>query len=71
LKEASKGPRQPEILATHPLPETRLEAIKAQIDEEYPNGIPSNLTRGRSLRGSNLGQDRPREGREDGTGTTG
>lgn len=51
LKEASQGHRQPEILASHPLPETRLKEIEAQIQAEYPNGIPENLTQGRSLRG--------------------
>jgi beta-barrel assembly-enhancing protease len=54
LKEASSGDRQPEFLATHPLPETRLEAIQQQIDKSYPDGVPGNLTRGRSLGGSRL-----------------
>lgn len=49
LKNASKGGRQPEILATHPLPETRLEEIRAAIKESYPDGIPPSLTRGRPL----------------------
>ena len=31
LKDASKGDRQPEFLATHPLPETRLEEIRAAL----------------------------------------
>ncbi len=52
LKEASGGNRQPEFLATHPLPETRLEAIKAQIGKTYPDGVPSDLTKGRVLAGS-------------------
>jgi len=52
LKEASSGNRQPEFLATHPLPETRLEAIQQQIDKSYPEGVPGNLTRGRTLGGS-------------------
>jgi predicted Zn-dependent protease len=51
LKEASKGPRQPEFLATHPLPETRLEEIKQILDSDYPDGIPHELSRGRRLRG--------------------
>jgi predicted Zn-dependent protease len=50
LKNASRGGRQPEILATHPLPETRLDEIRATLRRDYPNGIPSELTRGRSLR---------------------
>lgn len=49
LQEVSRGDRQPEFLATHPLPETRLEAIQAAIEREYPNGIPSDLTKGRLL----------------------
>ena len=49
LKEASSGDRQPEFLATHPLPETRLEAIQAQLDKSYPDGFPADLTKGRIL----------------------
>ncbi|WP_422926357.1 M48 family metalloprotease [Singulisphaera sp. PoT] len=49
LKEAAKGSHQPEILATHPLPETRLEEIKAILDRTYPNGIPGNLEFGRPI----------------------
>jgi len=51
LKEASQGERQPEFLSTHPLPETRLKEIEAKIKESYPNGIPGDLTEGRSLKG--------------------
>jgi predicted Zn-dependent protease len=50
LKSVSQGDRQPEFLATHPLPETRLEEIAAILKQDYPNGIPSDLTRGRTLR---------------------
>jgi predicted Zn-dependent protease len=49
LKQASGGQHPPEFLATHPLPETRLEQIKAEIQHDYPDGIPSNLTKGRPL----------------------
>jgi predicted Zn-dependent protease len=49
LKEVSKGDRQPEFLATHPLPETRLQEIRSILDHDYPDGIPSSLTRGRPL----------------------
>ena len=49
LKQASAGGRQPEFLQTHPLPETRLTEIAAKLKEMYPNGIPSNLTKGRPL----------------------
>jgi predicted Zn-dependent protease len=50
LKKASGDQHPPEFLATHPLPETRLEEIRAELKESYPNGIPSSLTKGRSLR---------------------
>ena len=50
LEDVSKGGQQPEFLATHPFPETRIEAIKATLKADYPKGIPSNLTQGRSLR---------------------
>jgi predicted Zn-dependent protease len=50
LKEAARGSRQPEFLSTHPLPETRLREIQRILDERYPQGIPSNLGRGRSLK---------------------
>ncbi|WP_406696036.1 M48 family metallopeptidase [Singulisphaera sp. Ch08] len=46
LKAASQGSRQPEFLATHPLPETRLQEIESILTQEYPNGIPSNLIKG-------------------------
>ncbi len=49
LKKASAGARQPEFLQSHPLPETRLERIKQLIDENYPEGVPEDLTKGRSL----------------------
>jgi beta-barrel assembly-enhancing protease len=51
LKEASRGERQPEFLATHPLPETRLQEIRDILAHDYPNGIPGDLTRGRTLAG--------------------
>ena len=58
LRDAGKdGARQPEFLATHPLPETRLNDIQAEIERAYPNGVPRDLTRGRPLRGSS-GRDR-------------
>jgi len=51
LKEASKGGRQPEILATHPLPDSRLRDIRTTLEQTYPNGIPKELSRGRPLPG--------------------
>jgi len=35
LKDASSGPRQPEWLSTHPLPETRIEQIQELLSEEF------------------------------------
>ncbi|MFB3430121.1 MAG: M48 family metalloprotease [Phycisphaerales bacterium] len=35
LKNASSGPRQPEWLSTHPLPETRIEQIQELLSEEF------------------------------------
>ncbi len=56
LKNVSKGGgRQPEFLATHPLPETRLDEIRAALKQGYPDGIPSDLTRGRPLPGGSAG----------------
>jgi predicted Zn-dependent protease len=49
LKSASKGNRQPEFLATHPLPETRLRKIGEILNETYPNGVPEDLKKGRTL----------------------
>jgi predicted Zn-dependent protease len=49
LKEESRGSHQPEFLATHPLPETRLEEIQETIRHDYPDGIPAKLTKGRLL----------------------
>jgi predicted Zn-dependent protease len=49
LKQASGGKHPPEFLSTHPLPETRLDEIRAELKQAYPNGIPSSLTKGRRL----------------------
>lgn len=49
LKAASKGQRQPEFLATHPMPETRLKEIREILDKTYPNGVPEELRKGRTL----------------------
>jgi len=51
LKEAGGGGRQPEMLSSHPLPETRIEEIKALIQQTYPEGIPTSLTKGGRLPG--------------------
>jgi len=52
LKKASGDRHPPEFLATHPLPDTRLDEIRAELKELYPNGIPSNRTKGRPLQSS-------------------
>lgn len=39
----------PEFMMTHPLTQERIDAIKAWIAKTFPNGIPSNLTYGRTL----------------------
>jgi predicted Zn-dependent protease len=52
LKAASGGNRQPEFLSSHPLPQNRLDEIKQIIAQQYPNGVPDTLTRGRELGGN-------------------
>jgi predicted Zn-dependent protease len=49
LQAASKGGRTPEILATHPAPQDRLDDIDRRIKELFPNGVPPALTGGRAL----------------------
>ncbi|HYG75759.1 MAG TPA: M48 family metallopeptidase [Planctomycetota bacterium] len=49
LAEASRGNRQPEFLASHPHPDARYEKIKEFLAQNYPNGIPAELTQGRPL----------------------
>jgi beta-barrel assembly-enhancing protease len=43
LAQASKGARQPEMMSSHPLPESRIIAAKEIIAKTYPNGVPSGL----------------------------
>lgn len=52
LKEASGDQHPPEILSSHPLPETRIEEIQLVLDKEWPNGPPPGATRGRRLPGA-------------------
>ena len=49
LQAQAKGGRQPQFLVTHPYPENRMEAIDAELRQAYPDGIPSDLTRGKPL----------------------
>jgi predicted Zn-dependent protease len=44
LGAAASGPRPPEFFSTHPNPENRIERIQQAIQEEFPNGVPENLT---------------------------
>ena len=46
LKEASKGASPPEFLATHPLPETRLEKIRIRAQRIVSTGHPIQLDQG-------------------------
>lgn len=50
LKKASGGAGRNEFMSTHPDPGNRAEQIRQQVKQEFPNGVPSNLTKGRSLR---------------------
>jgi beta-barrel assembly-enhancing protease len=43
LEQASNGQEPPEFFSTHPSPEHRIEQIQAEINKEYPNGVPDNL----------------------------
>lgn len=49
LKQSSKG-RQPEFMSSHPDPGNREEALQAEIQKDFPNGVPSDLSKGQSLR---------------------
>lgn len=50
LKEAAgSAGHGPNILATHPDPDARIEAIQAYLKQNYPNGVPSDLTTGNPL----------------------
>lgn len=43
LEQASGGSSQPEFASTHPNPGNRRAEIQAEIDKEFPNGVPSGL----------------------------
>lgn len=43
LRDAAKGPRQPEFFSTHPNPENRIDAIREAIEKEFPKGLPDGL----------------------------
>ena len=43
---------QPEFMSSHPDPGNRQALIQQSIDEHFPNGVPPELTLGRSMRAS-------------------
>jgi len=52
LKEASQGSHQPEWLSSHPLPETRVDQIKEELQRDYGGGSNGSIGRGRTFKGS-------------------
>jgi predicted Zn-dependent protease len=56
LAKASGGSRQPEFFSTHPDPGNRAGKIREQIAAKFPGGVPSDLTRGREIRMTDLGR---------------
>ena len=50
LRDASGGGGgQPEFMSTHPAPQSRIDAIEAWVQEKFPDGVPRELSKGRSL----------------------
>ena len=49
LESASGGSGQPEFMSTHPDPGNRRQVIQATIEQLWPQGVPSQLTMGRSF----------------------
>jgi beta-barrel assembly-enhancing protease len=43
LGASGKGGRQPEFFSTHPNPENRIQSIEQMIQQQFPEGVPSNL----------------------------
>jgi len=43
LEKEAGGGRQPEFFSTHPNPGHRIEQIQADIQKDFPNGVPSGL----------------------------
>ncbi len=43
LQKEAGGGRQPEFFSTHPNPAHRVEQIQADIQKDFPNGVPSGL----------------------------
>lgn len=53
LKRVSGGSRTPEFASTHPDPGNRAEQIQEQIQRQWPQGLPGNLSEGMVLRNGN------------------
>jgi beta-barrel assembly-enhancing protease len=58
LGEASKGGKQPEFMSSHPHPETRIETIKAFLENSKDELSKLKLTKGRDLRGGEVERSR-------------
>ena len=43
LQKEAGGGRQPEFFSTHPNPAHRIEQIQADIQKDFPNGLPDGL----------------------------
>jgi len=43
LQKEAGGGRQPEFFSTHPNPAHRIEQIQADIQQDFPNGVPGGL----------------------------
>ena len=50
LKREAGAGRGPSFLQTHPDPDARIQQIEEFLKKDYPNGVPSELTKGRALR---------------------
>jgi predicted Zn-dependent protease len=44
LAQSSEGARPPEFFSTHPNPDNRIARIEEAIAEQFPNGVPEDLT---------------------------
>ncbi len=56
LKAASgSGGRQPEFFSTHPDPGNRIESIRQDIQTEFPQGLPADLTKAEGSFQQNVG----------------
>jgi predicted Zn-dependent protease len=49
LAEASGGARAPEFMSSHPDPGNRQALIQSAIERKFPQGVPANLSLGRTI----------------------